>query len=44
MLKSVWVVFFDLGGDGDWVGIGGWCVSEVGLGFFIFLVGNNFGG
>ena len=22
----VWVVFFDLGGDSDWVGVGWWCV------------------
>ena len=40
----VGVVFFNLGGDGDWVGIRGWCVSEVRLGFLIFLVGDNFGG
>ena len=25
----VGVVFFDLGGDGDWVRVRGWCVSEV---------------
>ena len=40
----VGVVFFDLSGDGDWVRIGGWCVSEVSLGFLIFLVEDNFGG
>ena len=40
----VGVVFFDLSGDGDWVRIRGWCVSEVCLGFLIFLVGDNFGG
>ena len=40
----VWVVFFDLGGDSDWVGIRGWCVSEICLGFLIFLVGDNFRG
>ena len=39
----VGVVFFDLGGDGDWVRIWGWCVSEVCLGFLIFLVGDDFG-
>ena len=44
--KHFWVgvVFFDLGGDSDWVGIRRWCVSEVCLGFLIFLVGDNFGG
>ena len=40
----VGVVFFDLDGDGDWVGVRRWCVSEVGLGFLIFLVGDDFGG
>ena len=40
----VGVVFFDLGGDGDWVRIRGWCVSEVHLGFLIFLVRDNFRG
>ena len=40
----VGVVFFDLGGDGDWVRIRRWCVSEIHLGFLIFLVGDNFGG
>ena len=40
----VGVVFFDLGGDSDRVGIRGWRVSEVCLGFLIFLVGDNFGG
>ena len=40
----VGVVFFDLGGDGDWVGVRGWCVSEIHLGFLIFLVGDDFGG
>ena len=39
----VWVMFFYLGGDGDWVRVGWWCVSEVRLGFLIFLVGDNFG-
>ena len=39
----VWVVFFDLGGDGDWVGIGGWCVSEICLGFLVLLMGDDFG-
>ena len=39
----VGVVFFDLGGDSDWVGIGGWCVPEICLGFFVFLVGDYFG-
>ena len=39
----VGVVFFDLGGNGDWVRIGRWCVSEICLGFFVFLVGNYFG-
>ena len=39
----VGVVFFDLGGDGDRVGIGRWCVSEIRLGFLIFLVGDDFG-
>ena len=34
----VGVMFFDLGGDGDWVRIGGWCVFEVGLGFLIFQI------
>ena len=34
----VGVVFFDLGGDGDWVGIRRWGVSEKGLGFLVFLV------
>ena len=38
------VVFFDLGGNSDWVRIRGQCVSEVGLGFLIFLVGDDFGG
>ena len=38
----VGVVFFDLGGNGDWVRIGGWCVSEVCLGFLIFLMGDDF--
>ena len=44
--KYFWVgvVFFDLGGDSDWVGIRRWCVSEICLGFLIFLVGDNFGG
>ena len=40
----VGVVFFDLGGNGDWVRIRGWCVSEVCLGFLIFLVGDDFRG
>ena len=40
----VGVVFFDLSGDSDRVRIRGWCVSEVCLGFLIFLVGDNFGG
>ena len=40
----VGVVFFDLGGDGDWVRVGRWRVSKICLGFFIFLVGDNFGG
>ena len=40
----VWVVFFDLGGDGDWVRVWGWCVSEIRLGFLIFLMRDNFGG
>ena len=40
----VGVVFFDLGGDGDWIGIRGWCVSEICLGFLIFLVGDYFRG
>ena len=40
----VGVVFFDLGGDSDWVRVGGWHVSEVGLGFLIFLVGDDFRG
>ena len=40
----VGVVFFDLGGDGDWVRVRGWCVSEVRLGFLILLVGDDFGG
>ena len=40
----VGVVFFNLGGDSDWAGVRGWCVSEVHLGFLIFLVGDNFGG
>ena len=39
----VGVVLFDLGGNSDWVRIGGWCVSEICLGFLIFLVGDNFG-
>ena len=44
--KCFWVgvVFFDLGGDSDWVRIRGGCVSEIHLGFSIFLVGDNFGG
>ena len=44
--ESFWVrvVFFDLGGNSDWVRVGGWHVSEVGLGFLIFLVGDDFGG
>ena len=37
----VGVVFFDLGGYDDWVGIRRWCISEICLGFFIFLVGNK---
>ena len=40
----VWVVFFDLGGNSDRVRVRGWCVSEVGLGFLVFLVGDDFGG
>ena len=32
----VGVVFFDLGGDGDWVRIGRRCVSKIRLGFFVF--------
>ena len=40
----VWVMFFDLGGDGDWVWVGRWRVSEIRLGFFVFLVGNYFRG
>ena len=40
----VGVMFFDLGGDGDSVRVGWWCVSEVCLGFLIFLVRDNFGG
>ena len=32
------VVFFDLGGNGDWVRVRRWGVSEEGLGFLIFLV------
>ena len=40
----VWVVFFDLGGDSDWVRIRGWCVSEIRLGFLFFLVGDNLRG
>ena len=39
----VGVMFFDLGGDGDWVRIGGWCVFEVGLGFLVFCVRDDFG-
>ena len=39
----VGVVFFDLSSDGDWVRIGGWCVSEVRLGFLVFLVRGDFG-
>ena len=35
------VVFFDLSGNCDWIRIGGWCVSEICLGFLIFLVGDN---
>jgi hypothetical protein len=34
----VGVVFFDLGGDGNWVRIRRWGVSEECLGFLIFLV------
>ena len=34
----VGVVFFDLGGDGDWVRIRRWGISEEGLGFLILLV------
>ena len=34
----VGVVFFDLSGDGNWVRIRGWRVSEVCLGFLILLV------
>ena len=40
----IWVVFFDLGGDGDWVRVQGWSVSKICLGFLIFLVGDDFGG
>ena len=40
---GVRVVFFDLGGDGDRVRIGRRCVSEICLGFFVFLVGDYFG-
>ena len=32
------VVFFDLGGNSDWIRVGGWGVSEEGLGFLIFSV------
>ena len=34
----VGVVFFDLGGDSDWVGVWRWGVFEVHLGLLIFLV------
>ena len=44
--EGFWVgaVFFNLGGDGDRVGIGRWCISEICLGLFIFLVGDDLGG
>ena len=37
--KGFWVgvMLFDLGGNSDWVRVGRWCVSEVGLGFLVFL-------
>ena len=34
----VWVMFFDLGGDGDWVRVWRWGVSKICLGFLILLV------
>ena len=34
----VGVVFFDLGGNSDWVRVGGWGVPEEGLGFLVLLV------
>ena len=39
----VGVVFFDLGGDGDRVRVREWCVSEIRLGFLVFLVRDDFG-
>ena len=43
--ESFWVgvVFFDLGGDGDWVRVRRWGISKIRLGFFVFLVGDYFG-
>ena len=35
-LFTIWVVFLDLGSNGNWVRIWWWCVFEVGLGFLIF--------
>ena len=34
----VGVMFFDLGGDSDWVGVWRWGVFEVRLGLLIFSV------
>ena len=43
--EGIWVgvMFFDLGGDGDWVRVRRWGVSEVGLGFLVFCVRDDFG-
>ena len=40
----VGVVFLDLGGDSDRVRVGRWRVSEIRLGFLIFLMGDDLGG
>ena len=44
--ESFWVgvMFFDLGGDGDWVRVWWWGVSEICLGSLVLLVRDDFGG
>ena len=37
------VMFLDLGGDGDWVRVWRWGVSEVGLGLLVLRVRDDFG-
>ena len=41
---GVQVVFFYLGGNGDWVRVGWWCMFQICLCFLIFLVRDNFRG